>query len=243
MFHFDKNFGIFVGKLNANASHKHFALQISVSVNSNMRLTIKDNKEICSNSFILNSNIEHKLISESTQLSILINPLSTIGHYLYLKYSNDGMIKFKGELPEQLVEFIKSYECHEITFEKLCDLVSQVLVSYSSKCESELYLGDDRVVKAINYMAVNYEKVLSAEEVAEHCFLSPSRFLHLFKEKTNINFRRYQLWNKTVKSLPFLRINTIIDTAHHFGFTDSAHYSHTIKGMFGVTPKFLVQKK
>ena len=86
MFHFDKNFGLFIGKLKENLYHKHYALQISISVKSNMELTIKGENEILGNSFFINSKVEHKLISDSNQLTVLVNPLSSLGHQLYLQF-------------------------------------------------------------------------------------------------------------------------------------------------------------
>lgn len=239
MFHFDKDFAIFVGVLSTNVTHKHFALQISVSVNPDMELTVKGGEKICGNAFILNSNIEHKLISRSTQLSILFNPLSSIGYYLGSLELSNSISMVNDVLSKQLIEVFTSFECEVITFIELCKSVSKILSSFQSKCELDYNLGDDRIVKAIEYMTNNFEKVLSVEEVAEQCYLSPSRFLHLFKEKTNINFRRYQLWNKTIKSLPYLKSNSITDTAHTYGFSDVAHYSRTIKETFGVTPKIM----
>lgn len=79
--------------------------------------------------------------------------------------------------------------------------------------------------------------------IAEYCHLSPTRFLHLFKERTNLSFRRYQLWNKLVKSLPYLEKNSVTDTAYAFGFSDNSHYTRTFIETFGVTPKFLSLKK
>jgi AraC-like DNA-binding protein len=76
-----------------------------------------------------------------------------------------------------------------------------------------------------------------------NCHLSPTRFLHLFKEKTNLNFRRYQLWNKVVKSLPYLIKNSITETAYTFGFSDSSHYTRTFIETFGVTPKFFLHRE
>jgi AraC-like DNA-binding protein len=105
------------------------------------------------------------------------------------------------------------------------------------------HLQDDRIIKAFEFIDKNFEKVLSLEEVAEYCYLSPTRFLHLFKEKTNLNFRRYQLWNKVVKSLPYLMKNSITGTAYTFGFSDSSHYTRTFIETFGVTPKFFLQRE
>jgi AraC-like DNA-binding protein len=105
------------------------------------------------------------------------------------------------------------------------------------------HLQDNRIIKAFEFIGNNFEKVLSLEEVADYCSLSSTRFLHLFKEKTNLNFRRYQLWNKLVKSLPYLTKNSIADTAYTFGFSDSSHYTRTFIETFGVTPKFFLHRE
>lgn len=243
MFHFDKNFGLFIGKLKDNTYHKHYALQISVSVKSKMALTLKNENEILEKSFFINSKIEHRLISESNQLTILINPLSSIGHQFYLQFGKIKVDILEENLSNKLIEILNKFETSEISFNNLCELISQVLIEYQCSCQSKNHLDEQRIVNALKFMDANFEKVLSLEEVAEKCFLSPTRFLHLFKEKTNLTFRRYQLWNKLIKSLPFLVNNSITETAYTFGFSDTSHYTRTFKETFGVTPKFLFQKQ
>ncbi|SFG08305.1 AraC-type DNA-binding protein [Salegentibacter agarivorans] len=242
MFHFEKNFGLFIGKLKENIYHKHYALQISVSAKSKMELSVKNEKEIIGKSFFINSKVEHKLISNSNQLTVLINPLSSIGHQLHLQSRKSNFKLLNENLSNRLIETLNKFETSEIDFEKLCELIRQVLSEYQCTCESENHLDEQRIINTIKYMDANFEKVLSLEEVAEKCFLSPTRFLHLFKEKTNLTFRRYQLWNKLIKSLPFLVKNSITETAYTFGFSDSSHYTRTFKETFGVTPKFLISK-
>jgi AraC-like DNA-binding protein len=243
MFHFDKNFGLFIGKLIENNPHKHYALQLSISVKADMFLLVEGDSETSGKAFFLNSKVEHRLISKSNQLTILINPLSSIGHQLYLKFENTEFLLLKDKLSIELTEVLNQFECNEFTFEHLCDLVSQILIQYQCNCESENHLKDDRIIKAIKYLDDHFEKVLSLEVVSDHVHLSPTRFLHLFKEKTNLSFRRYQLWNKLVKSLPYLTNHSILDTAHAFGFSDSSHYTRTFKETFGVTPKFVLPKQ
>ena len=106
MFHFDKNFGLFVGKLTDNKFHKHYALQLTVSGNTNMKLSVKNQSEISGNSLFINSNIEHKLLSESIQLTILINPLSSIGHHLYLLNKNTDFSILNNKLSENLIAIL-----------------------------------------------------------------------------------------------------------------------------------------
>lgn len=242
MFHFDKIFGLFVGKITENVYHKHYALQISVSTKSQMELSVKSKNKVSGKSFFINSKIEHCLISQSNQLTVLINPFSSIGHQINIQFGNYNFAKLENNLSNKMIEALSIFEASEINFNVLCKKINLILEEYQCACESENHLADERIFNAIKYMDTNFEKVLSLEEVAEKCFLSPTRFLHLFKEKTNLSFRRYQLWNKLVHSLPFLIEHSITETAHSFGFSDSSHYTRTFKETFGVTPKFLTKK-
>ena len=208
-----------------------------------MTLSVKNQSDNIGKAFFLNSKVEHKLICDTNQLTILINPLSAIGHQLYLKYGKSSHSILKDYLSDELIDVLNKIESREITFENLCILISQILTKYKCNCELDNHLQDDRIIKAFELIDKNFEKVLSLEEVAEHCHLSPTRFLHLFKEKTNLNFRRYQLWNKVVKSLPYLIKNSITETAYTFGFSDSSHYTRTFIETFGVTPKFFLQRE
>lgn len=243
MFHFDKDFGLFIGKLSHNTIHKHYALQISVSEYSNMTLTVKSENIILGKAFFINSKVEHKLISDDNQLTILINPISSIGHKLYLKYEILNYSILNDHLSYALIDILKKFENREVDFKSLCVLITEVLTQYKCSPDSGNHLQDDRVARAIQLMDTNFDEVLSLKEVSAYCHLSPTRFLHLFKEKTGLNFRRYQLWNKVVKSLPYLIKNSITDTAFSYGFSDSSHYTRTFIETFGVTPKFFLLKK
>ncbi len=242
MFHFDKNFGLFVGRLTDNSYHKHYALQISVSTKSKMELSIKNEQKVSGKFFFINSKVEHSLVSKSNQLTILVNPLSPIGHQFHLQFGKSNFVKIEDNLSNKIIETLGQFETSEIDFNVLCEKINLILEEYQCACESENHMNDERIFNAIKYMNANFEKVLSLEEVAEQCFLSPTRFLHLFKERTNLTFRRYQLWNKLIKSLPFLVKHSITETAYYYGFSDSSHYTRTFKETFGVTPKFLTQK-
>ena len=243
MFHFDKNFGLFIGKLTTNEFHKHYALQISVSESDHLKLTINGDKEQTENGFYISSNVEHKLTSQETQLTILINPLSPLGHYLYLNFGQIQSSSIPKDLEQKLIDSLRKLIKQEVDFKSFCTSISEILYQLKCNCENDNHSKDDRIIKALEILDTNFETIYSLEELAAQCFLSPSRFLHLFKEKTGLNFRRYQLWNKLVKSLSHLTKNSITDTAYTFGFTDSSHYTRTFKETFGVSPKFMFLKE
>jgi AraC-like DNA-binding protein len=182
------------------------------------------------------------LTSQEIQLTILINPLSSLGHYLYLNFGQIQTANIPEDLEQKLSESLTNLEKRKIDFNEFCLSISEILYQLKCSCENDNHSKDDRIIKALEILDTNFEKIYSLEELADLCFLSPSRFLHLFKEKTGLNFRRYQLWNKIVKSLPHLTKNSITDTAYTFGFTDSSHYTRTFKETFGVNPKFIFQK-
>lgn len=243
MFYFEKNFGLFMGKLSDNRFHKHYAIQISISLHPEMILSVANEKEVIGNAFLIPAKQEHKLISQTNQITMLINPLSAIGHQLHLQFGNSKDAILENELSISCIEALKAFEKKAITFENLCRLISETLTKYRSTHEQKKQREEDRISKAIDFLDANFERVVPLEEVATYCFLSPSRFLHLFKEKTNLNFRRYQLWNRVVKSLPSLQKSSITETAHAFGFSDSSHYTRTFIETFGVTPKFFLPKE
>ena len=202
MVHFDKNFGLFVGKLTSNDFHKHYAVQISVTVNLAMCLNIQGEREYIGNSFYSPSKIEHQLFSAENQLTILINPLSPLGHQLYLNFGNLKTIALPNEFTEKLMVSLLKLEKNKIDFNQFCSMVKKVLNEYQCSCRNENHSNDNRIIKALEFIDVNFDKVYNLEEIAERCFLSPSRFLHLFKEKTGLNFRRYQLWNRLIDLPP-----------------------------------------
>ena len=240
--HIEKTMGVFVGQFNDNVSHKHFALQISVASQGKFKITDeKDNQNSYSTCFI-NSNVLHQFKSNETSLIILINPISSIGHQLYNKYGNIKITSLDEDF-EQLVEIFADYLQNDSDFISLTNKINNYFVNFRCKCELKDHFEDERIYKAIQYLEQNFERIVSLKEIANICFLSETRFLHLFKEKTNLNFRRYQRWNKLIKSLPYLKEHSITETAHQFGFTDSSHYSRTFKETFGLTPKFLSSLK
>ena len=59
-FHFRPNYGIFVGTLNDNIVHQHYAVQLSICLNEVMKLTVDGVMDIKS-SFYLNSNIPNTI--------------------------------------------------------------------------------------------------------------------------------------------------------------------------------------
>lgn len=237
--HIDRTWGLFIGQFNDNVLHRHYALQISMASQGKFEITDENNSQTSYTTCFINNNVRHQFRSTETCLIILINPISCIGHQLYNKCINTQIASLNEDL-KQLPDIFIDYLRNDLNFSELIKNIRNFFVNFNCECEHENHFADDRIYKAIQYLDLNFDRIVSLEEIADFCFLSKTRFLHLFKEKTNLNFRRYQLWKKLIKSLPYLKTQSITETAHQFGFTDSSHYSRTFKETFGLSPKFLL---
>jgi len=234
--YFDNNWGFSIGKFEENLPHKHYAIQINISLDSELILT-KGNNEISKlKNFLIKSNVTHQLTCKTEHLLLLFYPTSSIGYYLDQLSDND-ITEFKHPILKQLKICCINFLNGKIDFRNVVSEISRLLEPFTYKHEMEEFYKDHRITDAIKYLEVNFNRVISLKEIAEIHFLSESRFLHLFKENTGITFRKFQQWNKVSKSFSTLLKQNLTETAHQFGFTDSSHYSKVFKETFGFTPK------
>ncbi|WP_249781686.1 helix-turn-helix domain-containing protein [Bradyrhizobium semiaridum] len=97
---------------------------------------------------------------------------------------------------------------------------------------------DPRVVRAIARIGQFSGEPVTAAGCAAEAGLSPSRFLHLFKEETGISFRSFRAWKRARHLLHFA--NQDINLAHlaqDIGYPDSTHFSHSIRRFYGLKPR------
>jgi AraC-like DNA-binding protein len=97
---------------------------------------------------------------------------------------------------------------------------------------------DRRVVRAIAQIGRFSGEPVTASSCAAEAGLSPSRFLHLFKEETGIAFRSFRAWKRARHLLHFA--NQDINLAHlaqDIGYPDSTHFSHSIRRFYGLKPR------
>ncbi|MCA1451655.1 helix-turn-helix domain-containing protein [Bradyrhizobium sp. BRP22] len=97
---------------------------------------------------------------------------------------------------------------------------------------------DPRVMRAIARIGKFSGEPVTAVDCATDASLSPSRFLHLFKEETGISFRSFRAWKRARHLLHFA--NQDINLAHlaqDIGYPDSTHFSHSIRRFYGLKPR------
>ncbi len=95
-----------------------------------------------------------------------------------------------------------------------------------------------RLHPALEYIDRHFSENISVSDVAVLCHLSPSRFMHLFKEKMNTGFSGY-LCERRLEEAKSLLSNTgmkIGDIACRCGFTGQSYFSMIFRRRTGKTP-------
>lgn len=87
-----------------------------------------------------------------------------------------------------------------------------------------------------------HNQTISAGECAADVGLSTSRFLHLFKENTDIPFRSQRMWKRARRFMDYAnRSQSLTEVALELGYPDSSHFSHSIRSCFGLQPRSIRQ--
>lgn len=236
--YFKDNWGFFIGSFVDNLPHTHYAIQLSISLNSKISITDGHSNKFNFNHFIIKHNVKHQLMCKDHHLLLLINPVSTVGHFLH-HYSKNDISEFTHSVTMQLQKSGINFFSGKSKFETLISEISKILETLVCEIKEHDHSVDERIKIAIHYLESNFDRVIPVEEIAEKCALSPSRFLHLFKEKTGVTYRKVQQWNKASKSFELLFKQSLTETAHQLGFTDSSHFTKVFKETFGFNPKMI----
>lgn len=97
---------------------------------------------------------------------------------------------------------------------------------------------DPRIARVLALLEEADTSSLSGERLADEVHLSFSRFVHLFKEEVGVPLRTFRSWKRARSWLRYVTQDTnLTEIAHHTGYPDSAHFSRSIRQVFGLQPK------
>ena len=96
-------------------------------------------------------------------------------------------------------------------------------------------LADARVQRALDQVDALLSGKVSAAAVAEAAHLSLSQLERLFSAQLGLPVRRLVLWRRLRLAIRSILLgSTLTDAAHGAGFADAAHFSRTMRSLFGV---------
>jgi AraC-like DNA-binding protein len=97
---------------------------------------------------------------------------------------------------------------------------------------------DRRVEQVLADISNNPAAITPAVDYAARANLSFSRFVHLFRDEVGVPLRSLRSWKRARSILTHVTRNAnLADIAQQTGYPDSSHFSHSMRQVFGLTPK------
>lgn len=143
-------------------------------------------------------------------------------------------------LKELFEEFMRHWSSgHENrTFRCRADFM-EILLLLSNYLEKDTvnYSAIHKVEKVINYIAANYTRKLTLDELANSIDISPSHLGHIFKETTGETPFEFIIKYRITRAKEFLEMGySVTDTAGLVGFGDMFYFSKYFKKIEGISP-------
>ncbi len=96
---------------------------------------------------------------------------------------------------------------------------------------------DGRIAAVVRRFQARPWANMSGEDCASEINLSLSRFLHLFKDETGMNFRTFRAWKRGRDVLRHVNVErNLARFALDAGYPDSTHFSHSLRRIYGLQP-------
>ncbi|WP_010662520.1 helix-turn-helix domain-containing protein [Marinilabilia salmonicolor] len=233
----ERDFGWFLGCFDNNRKHRHYAIQLSIPINGFISVELSEKVISTESPVLIKPNISHRITSDAEQFLLLINPASTIGHF-WNKIADTTVSEIDHPFVAELQATLND---GAMDIDERRSMINGLIRSYDCFCDSFIHRGDDRINKALGYLANHINRVVSLDEIAGICAISPDRFLHLFRGATGMTYRRAQLWARLTDAIPLMNNYSLTETAHQAGFADSAHFSRTFRENFGFSPRQILK--
>ena len=222
---------LIIGTVTDNKPHRHYAIQLTIALEGDF--FVNGNK--VDTGFHLQPVLQsHQISATDDVVVLLVNPATSFGDWL-THVTND--LK---QCCLVIASLVKSGVKTKESANKILLAVEQFTEQYIERYVATLAptRQEQRINRALVILEQNSQAITPAHDIANRVGLSTSRFLHLFKQHTQITYRRLQLWLKLMASIDkLLTERSITDVAYCYGFSDSAHYSRTFKECFGFSPK------
>ena len=119
----------------------------------------------------------------------------------------------------------------------LLGLIMRSVAEQNEKAEGH---GHERLINVINYMNGNFEQEIDLEKYADMCYVSKSRFLHMFKEYTGFSPYNFQLkirMERAIETLVYTSLS-VEEIAEIVGYSDCSYFCRVFKKFTKNTPLF-----
>jgi len=235
-------FSVFWGMSFNTSPHYHDTLQLVFDIDRTFKLKDKDSEWQEYAAAIIKDRHIHQLDSNnSIQLFLYLDKDSTYAKQLTKKYLGEQGIN---DLSKSDIRKLSNNFFKKLLIDTHCEsLLKGYMMILRHLIDPDVpVLKDERVEKAITFIARSRDRQIGIKEVAAHVHLSESRIRHLFKQQVGQPIQNFMLWMKIVDSLNLIvKGSKVEETAYATGFWDASHMNRSYKTLLGVTPGAIQQ--
>ncbi len=208
---------LYHGAAGDNNPHAHYAAQLVCAETNGTAAAMIEDTHTIGQIIYIPSNVHHQLESSTAKLNILY------AEPFLLTAPRSG----KSETSER--------EHAMALFEALCNDHADNISANASATTVEI--ADARIKSAIDIIESQLDGAIRLAEIAKANRLSGSRFAELFRAETRLPLRQFVLWRRLRRAVLAISAGAnATGAAHAAGFSDAAHFSRTVRAMFGVSP-------
>ena len=213
------------------------ALHVYVALRGGLWLTTADGREAYGELVAVAPNMRHTIASDYRSAICLVIEPESVPDGTFEQWEK----RLQGLERDHFAHRIRAAYETLLTRKRRDDIDS---AAFDQMCFGEALprrVLDPRVARAMVTIGKFSGEPVTAAGCATEAGLSTSRFLHLFKQETGVTFRAFRAWKRARSLLSHVRqAASLTDIALDAGYPDSAHFSHSIRQVYGLTPSDIV---
>lgn len=214
------------GAVGDNRRHAHHALQLTAAVRG-LRVGFRATPITTPGVFIASMR-RHSLPPIDDAVNLYVDSASAIGRWLARAFASRS-----DRLGAHEVVVLRRLDPATVDDDAVISCLQQ-LTAVDAGAAAPL---DARLTRALELLERELEQPLPLRRISSDVRLSEGRLSRLFRRDLGLPYRPYRRWRRVQQAFLLMKKGAnLTEAAIGAGFSDSAHFSRTIRNLFGVRP-------